>query len=76
MAATDTARGDVCAVAGAGARCVQLQFRVGTPPPAHHDSGKKERSQITIHWTILEDRYKRLVKTDKIHFFFISLGTE
>ena len=30
----------------------------------------KDWSQITIHSTILEDRYKRLVKTDKIHSFF------
>ena len=26
---------------------------------------------ITIHWTILEDRYKRLVKTDSFFFFYI-----
>ena len=35
----------------------------------------KDWSQITIHSTILQDRYKRLVKTDKIHtFFYIFRG--
>ena len=36
--------------------------------------GKNKRFEITIHWTILEDLYKRLVKTDTLHSFFISLG--
>ena len=30
----------------------------------------KDWSQLTIHSTILEDRYKRLVKTDALFFFF------
>ena len=31
--------------------------------------------EITIHSTILEDLYPLLVKTDALHFFVLSLGT-
>ena len=63
----------ICNARGLKKLGVQPRARIRALAVAGDDPGKKQRSQpITIHSTILEDRYKRLVKTDSLFFFYLQ----